>query len=853
MDSRRGDRSCVSERLCTTMTRKATPLCCALALTLLLCVSSEAALQVSARGGYGNYFRPGAWLPIIVTVENFPDAAKPQEKKDFRGTIEASVTPFSDAVWQFSRKVEVPVFSRKTFFLYARLNKPTTAVPFQLLDANNKVVIQDTVQGLTPLSPTQALLAIITTKVQALYFPDLTGIADQVRSVTINPDSLPDRWYGYESVSLAVLCGYDKNVMSARQEKALLDWVRSGGTLLVLGGVNTATYKGTAIEPLLPLAIRGTKTFRFPDSDADSSPSGASAQGEFLITDSDPVEGAQILYQHNDTILAASRRCGVGNIIFCAFDLTDERISRHPKMFTLWAAIFPFQALNDYDRLVTTAIGAQLEMGLGGAEVLPNLGIIGFVMLAYILLVGPANFLLLWRKKRLELAWITVPAIVAVFTVGILIVGYATKGSKYIYRECNLVRLRAGDSTGVVHSAIGFFSPRKSDFTIRPASKDATLSRIEMTANDRTWAFSALTGNYPYWYGARLSPGARNLGQFVALDNDQCSITGYAMEQWTVGIFETSAPIAASGSVDADVTFDGSKVQGRIVSRLPMPLHRAFIHFGGSGQAFDKTPVKPGEVLSVDFECTGGRRAISPFTFVPVLPEAAAASQESLTLRDINTRTAQTCLDILFSPSHWLAGMGPPALGSAYLLGWTEEPYARLNFGLKTKEASALTLYIMEIPIKLRPGKFSMAAQIPHCDIIGEGQSDIGSQRAGSNLNIMLMGDNSVTVASAIPCEPTNLTFGSIHVGLSTQGSTPRLYAYNLKKRQWNEVPLVGNVAKIFPPQDYAAPLNGRLFIRVAGPQAAATAVSPAPPRYDRLDISSVGISYTGTNSPEME
>jgi hypothetical protein len=843
------------------MIRKKAYFFCTLGLALLACANASAAVQMNARGGFGNYFRHGSWLPIIVTVENFPDAAKPREKKDFRGSIEITCGRSNTQAWRFTRNIDVPTFSRKDFILYAHPDEPSVTV--RLLDANDKAVIEQPLSGLAQLGVTQALVVVASAKTEPLYLPDLAGLGDYVRLTTVNPENLPDRWYGYGPVSLVVLSGYERNRMSESQQKALLNWVRSGGNLLVVGGAHTATYRGSFVEPFLPVKIRGTKTLQLWRKAKGSAKGQARGEREILVTDADLTENARVLWQQEGTVLLARRSCGVGDILFCAADLTDDSLSRHPDMLTAWVALFPFEALNNYERLLTPAFGDQLEMGLGGAEILPNLGIISFVMLGYVILVGPLNFFILWKRKRLELAWITVPVIVALFTAGIFIAGYATKGTEYIYRECNLVRLRAGEPSGVVHSAVGFFSPHKATYDVRTPSKESPLSGLHLTDNPRIWQLTGLSlfqrSQYAMaWQGRQPVPsmsiayGAREIPGSVSFDSDMCSITGLHMGQWTMSIFDTASPITFPGAVEAQIVFDGARLRGKIVNNLPVTLNRSFIYFGGNSQPLDKTPIEPGKLLTVDLECTTGKRAISPQIFVPDLPHGDALSQQQMLLNDANKNTAGNCLGTLFYSTHWLGGMRPPHMSRAYLIGWGEEPYARLNFGPQVKRASALTLYMIELPVTLKTGTFAAGGHIPRYELTDEGQNQIYSSPSGATTpNISFSGYGYFTVASSLPYEEMNLRPDRIVARLQCQAIQAKLSAYNIKKREWDEIAMVGDRAEIRSPEDYVAPQNGRIFLKIMthGPAQPAGASRP----YYGPTFSSIDISYSGINKAEME
>jgi hypothetical protein len=64
-----------------------------------------------------------------------------------------------------------------------------------------------------------------------------------------------------------------------------------------------------------------------------------------------------------------------------------------------------------------------------------------FFLLFYLLVVGPVNYVILKWKRKLDLAWLTIPAVVVLFTVVSIAVAQATRGSKSVAVDVSLVEL----------------------------------------------------------------------------------------------------------------------------------------------------------------------------------------------------------------------------------------------------------------------------------------------------------------------------------------------------------------------------------------------------------------------------
>lgn len=117
----------------------------------------------------------------------------------------------------------------------------------------------------------------------------------------------------------------------------------------------------------------------------------------------------------------------------------------------------------------------------------PPLMLIGLFLFAYIVLVGPLNFFILSRLGRRELAWITIPAIVLVFSVLMYATGRLTMGGSTVQRELMLRFISCATGGENYAVATGIFSNGTDDYTLRfPAGAlDANLLNGDDMQNRR--------------------------------------------------------------------------------------------------------------------------------------------------------------------------------------------------------------------------------------------------------------------------------------------------------------------------------------------------------------------------------
>jgi hypothetical protein len=98
------------------------------------------------------------------------------------------------------------------------------------------------------------------------------------------------------------------------------------------------------------------------------------------------------------------------------------------------------------------------------ALALPPIGGLLALLGAYILLIGPVNYLVLRRLDRREWAWITMPLLIVVFAVGAYGFGAALRGSNVIINEVAIVRGAPGATDGTAQVYLGVFSPSRETY-----------------------------------------------------------------------------------------------------------------------------------------------------------------------------------------------------------------------------------------------------------------------------------------------------------------------------------------------------------------------------------------------------
>jgi hypothetical protein len=187
----------------------------------------------------------------------------------------------------------------------------------------------------------------------------------------------------------------------------------------------------------------------------------------------DPGAG-RTLATSGDRVIAGDLKIGNGSVTLLGFDPTTSWIAEGDSWDTpLWRSLLPARVAG----ATTLADDSQIVSAVMNLPslALPPIGGIMVLLLGYIILVGPVNYLVLRRLDRREWAWVTVPALIVVFTVGSFGIGGLLRGSDVIVHEVGIVRGAPGTTDATIQSYLGIFSPSRSTYQVHIPG-DALLS-----------------------------------------------------------------------------------------------------------------------------------------------------------------------------------------------------------------------------------------------------------------------------------------------------------------------------------------------------------------------------------------
>jgi hypothetical protein len=269
--------------------------------------------------------------------------------------------------------------------------------------------------------------------------------------VVIPSEDLPRDFVSYDALDVVVLGDAPLSQLTGEQAESLKMWVASGGMLVVTAAADLAGLRSSGLDAILPIDARGTVTV--PDL-----PELTETYGRFessdpaLIISAVARAGAATLIGTPTRPIVAERFYGSGLVRFVAIN---------PKLnpYRGWGA-----GKDLWNDLLLPAAEAKprqvnwITLGSRGNSTSSNWGIQNFLfrlaeieppspkyfvlfLLFYILLVGPINYLFLRWMGKLDRAWLTIPAVVLVFTGVSVAVAEISRGADSVAADVSLVEL----------------------------------------------------------------------------------------------------------------------------------------------------------------------------------------------------------------------------------------------------------------------------------------------------------------------------------------------------------------------------------------------------------------------------
>lgn len=520
------------------------------------------AITMEAYAAYDGAFKYGEWAPVWIEVSN--------SGPDLTAEVRVQVSGASPMI--FSAPLELPSGARKRLPLFVLPNNFSRSLAIELVADGRQLGVQRV--SLSPNPPINFLVGLVVPERGALAQIDDIDIPGTRRTVVLADVSLadlPERFEGLRSFDLIVINDVDTSTLTPGQVTALEGWVRQGGRLVIGGGngaLRTASGLGATLLPLQNIrtslvdALPGLQAFveqpappRGEDEAADQpQPRPILVPGPFIVAAGDAAGDVapRILAEQDALPLASEWPIDKGLVDFVALDLAGSPFDAWNGVAAFWnrlaadSAAYPEFAAPDMSARQQFASSLTYPLSNLPMLDLPSVKGLAALLGIYILLVGPVNYLVLRRRNRFHLAWITIPAITLVFSLASFSIGYVLHGSDIFVNKIAVLQV-GPDGRARVDSFIGLFSPAQSAYEVQ--IRDGGL-------------ISPLNPYSDPW-SSTVQPGQSSRGVTLVQGNP-AFVRGLSVEQWSMQSFMSEGQLMDFGRLESDLRLEGESVVGHV-------------------------------------------------------------------------------------------------------------------------------------------------------------------------------------------------------------------------------------------------------------------------------------------------
>ena len=429
---------------------------------------AASAVQIDARALVGGRYEVGGWLGLSVSLAN--------EGEPTSGYLVAET-----AIGSVRRFVEMPAGARKVVMLYVQPEAFQREVAVRYDEPNGSVNARVDVRVLEQSNNQVVVVGDGTGALRPQLIGD--GKLSGPEPLTLGPSDIPERPEPLGGIAAIVWAG-DSSGLNEAQRRAIERWVGDGGQLVVIGGGDWQS-RTDAFADLLPLENLAAVDDVPQDAFAAWSGEAEAPDAAATVSTGDLRDGAAALIAADDgEVLVSMRAIGAGRVILVGTDLATDEFRGWPGATRLWSRLLPTNAALEQFFGGEFPVRQEMENAMSGAlSTLPALDVppaelLLVVIVAYILLIGPISYFVLRRIDRRELAWVTAPLLVVLFTACSYGIGRTIKGGDVIVNEISVIRTTSEGGSATVDTFSGIVSPDRSTYDLT-VEADALIGQLQ--------------------------------------------------------------------------------------------------------------------------------------------------------------------------------------------------------------------------------------------------------------------------------------------------------------------------------------------------------------------------------------
>ena len=531
---------------------------------------SSEAFETKITYGFNKYYKRDREIqvPVSIEVKNKTEAMEGEVQVLFEKDRFDQKTLYE----AYTQELDLEKGATKTIEISPPIGDRRRAI-LKVVDKEGNLLFDQQINFERGDDPSSISLGILSDDYDSLSFLGLINLKDELDSkdkkmlstADLN-GALPEKKDLLKALNVILINDYDTQNLNKKQIEALEGYVKDGGTLIVgTGSKYQKTLKGLAdLNYFKPSETVSTKAY-----------------GEVLLAKGE-AEGAQAFLKEGENPVAYSKDLGRGKTIILAFDLGEGN-------FLNWKDkdLFMKQIIQD-----NITISSDPDLMYEQQDVLQDMisyipnekGInvknIIIIILVFLLVVGPINYLVLKKLDKSELSWITIPIISLAFTLAIYVVGLGSKFDEPLANNASIIEL---NNKGEVQDSLiytGLFAFKEGNLSVS-FKEDTSINLTddqyinEMKFNDKDI-----------------------VTKYTSANEEQVDFM--KMGRWESKTIKTNQYIDNMEIVVEEFKADDKAIRGKIKNNSDLDLEEAILIYGGSYQILGDIGKKFTKEIDID-------------------------------------------------------------------------------------------------------------------------------------------------------------------------------------------------------------------------------------------------------------
>jgi len=841
--------------------------------------------------GFEDDSRLDYWTPVQITLGNDgPDFTGALSATTYTGPFTSGLTVGTILPWSYQEPIILPHGSQNQITMYIPFYE-SPAIPRGIIATlrNNKGKVVAT-QMSTPytLRPGSLLVGILSSQ-DADFSPlDAVSLPDPTRSierVTLNARTLPDMAGVLDNFDVIVLDDFTTSTLTSSQLTALQTWINQGGALVEIGGADQQHTLGPLPPALLPVTLHGTAslpagTHLLPIgsptiADTGQAPAPDSLRQPIPISTASlpaPADSRQALFSTIQTVLASGStplivqaHQGQGVICYLAFDPAAGPLAGWPGSLALWKGLL-FRLLGD-QLLIPETISrynsgpGQLILRGGLLQILqPDTLLpaweLTFLLLGYLLLLGPICLVLNRRLKRPQWNWRIILSGMVIFSLLTYGLAYSQRGASV--NSISLIQLNQGGSSAHVTTYFSVLTPNQGNVKVGIPGKNLALPITD----------ALFQGGPPSQDRAQRS--ITMLGQHEANVN----LLGTGI--WSLDPILSEEDQAVQGGMLSHLALHNGTLTGTVTNTLDTALSDVYILMSHSYVYIGRLAAGQTQLVNISLHSStlnasatlADQIARDSHLPVPYFPYASSAQPQTDFQRHLAILTALSGEGFAFVPCNGLCSthaivnkhtiMTPPPGGPkvnagdssdplliagapATLIGWISQRLDAINnVTINGITPGGTQDNLLQVPLNI---DITGSSNLPPGFISGQVINVQGNEVQTTSPSIYSMSAGSITFEFIVPdimnLQSSNITITEPYIGQPTNMGSIQARLYNWQAGSWDAIRLSNNSFTIANTKVYTSS-GGCILLRLTNQNTSLGVLTFGRPS---LSLSSTGSS----------